>query len=309
MQQTLEAPTTNGKLREIKPIFAQLGSREYNPRQVERARWLIVGFRKRGKTHTLCSNPDAVVLDIEGGASAVVHPKAFVLHIQPTQEEMLAGKPKGFKSLDPWKRFLEAKAILLKDATSGSPNFLTVGIDSLDALFDLAMGDFCGGNNGLKKVVDNLGDYKDGTSGWYELRKPFMRHLQELDNAGYGLTAIVHKTETVIQGGPGGKTIISSKWATLPPTFRGQLLRMFDQICHVEWEAIADADQPAGNRKVRTHRALVMRTIDLPDDKETGARVAIPKLELPLGKAWDAIADAYNKEVTRVKSEEVSSEG
>jgi hypothetical protein len=304
MQQTLEAPAANGTLRKIKPVFKDLGSREYNPRPVERSRWLIIGFRKRGKTTTLCSNPATVVLDLEGGALAVANPQAFVLHIMPLQEELVSGKPKGFTSLDPWERFLEAKELLLKDAKSGDPNFLTVGIDSLDAMFDLHAADFCGGNNALKKTIDNLGDYKDGTSGWYELRKPFMRHLQDFDNAGYGLVGIVHKTENLIRDDRNNKTIVSSKWATLPPTFRQQLLRMFDQVCHVDWESVKIDGEGKGPR-VKTRRALVLRTVDLPDDQETGCRVAIPKLELPKGSAWAAIADAYQDEVERVRAEEV----
>lgn len=299
--QVLENPISKRKL---KPTFGAMGYRAYSPRPPERARTLVLGLRKTGKSSFAASNPVCAVLDFEGGAHSVKNPQAYIFPIQPTADEVDSGKPReGYDSLDPWQRYQAVKKALLADAKSGDPQFKTVAIDSVDAMVEFMIGEFC-----KEKKIDNLGDYKDGRAGWFEVRSPFQRELLDFDYAGYGLIMISHLAERVVNE----NLVVQPK---LSNSFREALLMMADQIVHTEfiWESkpgtktvkIGNEMKTVPDRENRIEESrVVLRTISKPNDRERGCRVQIPDgLVLPDGAGWAAYAEAYLKEVERVKSE------
>jgi len=303
--QTVTSPMSN---RELKPAFAGLARRGYNPRSPERARHLVLGLRKSGKSSLACSHPGCIVLDWEGGTDAIVNQKAFTVDIKPRSEELASGRPLGgMPSLDPWERFQHIKKALLSDAKSGSPNFQTVAFDSVDFMLEHMMARFCAGHNAAGKVVANIADYKDGRAGWFEVRAPFIREIQDFDDAGYGLILNSHLAERIVEE----RTVTQPR---LSNSFREALLMMVDQILHIEyrWESLPgkriitvngkekEIADPQNRQEISS---VVLRTVAKPTDRERGCRVEIEDgLVLPSGQMWETYAERYRKEVEKVRT-------
>lgn len=296
------------KPRPLKPLFAKASvTWGYNPREPERARIYLMGLRKQFKTSFAASNPDAVILDFEGGANAVMSPRAYVVNLSGTATKLPTdsgyAEERAWLLKSPLDRYLLTKKLLLEDAKSADPQFKTVVIDSMDLFIEHKITEFC-----RDERVENIGDYRSHGAGYSKVCERITRELQDFEDAGYGMVLIAHLGE---QKDDTGKITIGTR---ITGSFHKTLLMKVDQVMtinllSVSTQATRDVEQNGkvvkkvipGQRDTKV--TISLRTMPLPDNVERGCRVQIPDgLELPLSDAWAVYADAYRKEVQRVKS-------
>jgi len=301
LEQTITSPLTK---KPIKGIFEKITRQGYSPRPPERAKHLVLAPVKAGKSTFGCTHPEAAVFDWECGTDSVKTQKALIFPIMPTPEEVECGSPLGeFPNLDPWDRYVFARNLLLRDARSGSPQFRTIVMDSVDYMVDFLMSRFC-----RDKGVENISDYKNGQAGWWEVRTLFMRELQTLYDAGYGLVLPVHLTAKTV----GERVMVQPKIA---PSFREGLYGFVNQIISFEPQTVTICDKkkvelPGGKvaytddpTTKRTEHRVVLHANANPNEPERGCRVEVPDgLVLPEDKMWETYAEAYNAEVAKRKA-------
>jgi len=293
----------------LKPAFqgVQL-TRGYHPRPPERARILLMGLRKSGKSTFAVSHPGCCVLDFEGGCAAIPHPRAYIAGLTdcPAPDDR-AANPEWY-ARDLWDRYQQVKSALLADAKTASPQFTTVAFDSVDFLLSVIIDRFC-----REHELDSITDYKGRGAGWFEVASRLLREIDDMERAGYGLILNTHQVEKTFSHG-------ENTWVEIKPCLiesaRRELLKRVDQIMHIgmtevtkpRMETVTIDGKPyqCKTQEVDTIVKVVLRTIPLGNDRERGCRVAIPdKLELPPRDAWAAYADAYNAEVERQQAAQI----
>jgi hypothetical protein len=293
--QTITAPNR------LKPVFEGLIQRGYNPRPPEKSRMLVLGLRKSGKSSFICSNPDACVLDFEGGCNAITNPRAYVADLSPTNQDA-AGV---------WASYQKIKTVLIQDGKSPKPQFRTIGVDSIDLMVDLLATLFC-----REQKIENLSEYKSMGAGFQRVRERMLRELQDFEDAGYGLMIPSHLGEKTLTDSTGSSRLVVQP--RLSDSFRQALLMRVDQIVHIGLTAVTTFPKktitlPGGvTREIedktnpQTEIQVQLRTLSGPTDRERGCRVAIPDgLEIPVADGWSVYANAYNAEVARVRTTQV----
>lgn len=296
----------------LKDIFKGMMHTGYNPRPPERSRLLLLGLRKSFKTSFACSHSRCCVLDWEGGANAVMHKKAFDANLSgvPT---LSAGEPgyaeeRQWLAAAPWARYLRVKEALLADAKSPEPQFTTVAIDSVDYMIELMCTQFC-----REQAIEDLGDYKTMGAGYGRVRERFLRELDDLEMAGYGLILNAHLGEKMMHRPDGSDNLRVEP--RISDSFYKALMMKVDQIMHISLTVDTIPTKrttrlPNGQEvevvdksKTETVVNIVLRTVPTPENRERGCRVQIPdRLHLPLDGAWDVYAQAYREEVKRVRA-------
>lgn len=298
--QQLTSPMTGQKLNS--PFLNIPLTRGYNPRPPERARILLQGLRKSGKSTFACTHAGCCVLDWEGGCSAIPTSRAYIAALSEVPSGgVVPPAMREWYTLTPWERYERIKAALLADAKSDKPMFTTVALDTIDAMFDVICERFC-----QEKSIESVSDYKLKGAGWFEVRSRLLREVDAFDAAGYGLILTSHLVERVLTDGENQRVKIQP---SLTDSVRLALLKRVDQIMHCA--AISTEEAQKQTRVVQGRRIevevgritkveVVLRTVPVGPDHERGCRVEIPdKLVLTPERAWDAYADAYRQEVAR----------
>lgn len=306
--QTLNSPF---RPKPLKAAFQGLSvSYGYNPRLPERARIYLLGLRKQFKSSFAASNPDACILDFEGGANAVMAPRAYVCNLSATATAE-PGTP-AYEAERAWlkmpvlERYAKIKAQLIADASTKDPQFKTIGFDSIDLFIELLITDFC-----REVGVEHIGDYKSRGAGYNRVLERLMRELQDFEEAGYGLIIVAHLGEKTLNNGDDSQLIIRPR---ISDSFHKGLLMKVDQILQISLTSISVPAKVAKtfngktimvddkeNRVTKTE--VLLRSIPTPENPERGCRVQIPdKLQLPLADAWQTYARAYRAEVRRVRA-------
>lgn len=306
--QVLSSPFVAGPL---KTVFAGMAVCGYNPRPAERGRIYLMGLRKSFKTSFCCSHPGCCVLDFEGGANAVMTPRAFTVNLsggatlspgQPGYEE-----ERKWLLLSPWDRFQKIKAALILDGRSQAPQFSTIAIDSSDLMAEVMVDRFC-----QEQGVADIGEYKTKGAGYGMVRVQMFRQLKDLEDAGYGLIVTAHLSEKILTNEDGTNRIIVDNW--IFDSFHRAFLRWADQVLNIYLTVtsmptkrtirLTDGSAAVIDDKVnRVEEALIeLRTIPTPDNRERGCRVQVPdRLRLPFADAWQVYRKAYQEEISRVQ--------
>lgn len=303
-QQSVSSPLSS----EVKPLFQGVVEQGFAPLPASRVSMLIQGFSKSGKTTFAISNPDAVVLDFENGTRFVPIQRGRRMAILPTEEELETGIPGPLGSLDPIDRFHAAVDLLMKDAQAGNPQFQTVAIDTVDTLFGLAIARFCQDRN-----IENIGDYKDGRAGWFEMRDPILQRFIDLRRY-YGLHLLTHLQEKVLTRADGTSTVMIE--ATLAPSVRRALLNMVEQIVMISRTTVFQSREKVpvvlsnGKKVMREdprgpeeRHVVVLRTAPISSARELGCRITVPgTIELPWEDPWGEYVKHYDEEVARIQA-------
>jgi len=287
----------------LKRIFKDLAVCEYRPRPVEKCRVLVWGLPKSGKTTFVCSNPDAIVLDFEGGANAVVHPRAYVVDLSPASGDVL-------------NRYQKIKNLLIEDARSVDPQFKVVVIDSIDFMADRWDATFCAENG-----ITDLGEYRSGGAGYHRVNMRILDELRTFEDAGYGIMLVGHLSEKSYDDS-------GNQRFRIVPNIRDSLLRPLarwaDQILTIAsvpqivypTKRVPVPGKPGEYRTVeiktepQTVNRIVLQAVKMSDNHNTGCRVQIPgQLELPEADGYQVYKTAYETEVQRVREHLSDSNG
>jgi hypothetical protein len=296
-----EVQTSSGET--LKDVFRNISYSGYHPTPVERSKALVLGLRKSFKTSYACSNPKAAILDWEGGANAVLNPKAHIFNLSNTPV-FSPGEPEYeaeqiWLAIPRWDRWLKIKSILLADAKTPDPQFHTVAWDSVDRFTDLMEALFL-----EEKGKEHMGDYKKKGAGYNELAGRVMAEIDELEEARYGAIYNVHLVEKRID--EGDKTSYVPKVRLYDSIYKELLMRV-EQIIQISLlktkvPKVVERTLPDGRKissKISVDKVCIsLRTMPTPENRERGCRVQIPDgIELPLNGAYAAYAAEYNRQV------------
>jgi len=275
--------------------FKGLASFGYNPPAPERARTIIHGSLKSGKTSFVCSNPTTCVLDFEGGTSAVLNPRAWVIDLSPE-----AGSVE--QRLDQTLRALE------KEAKQKKPTFTTVAVDSVDYLIAHLERVFC-----ARQGVEDIGEFRQKGAGYPKVRRMMMDILNRISDAGYGIQLVSHLVEKSYVDDDG-----NTKYRYIPALYNSFLTELgawiFQCLTIITASRLVYPTRtitaPDGTKReveIRTNPTTVqevtLQTVPLRDNRQSGCRVHLPgRLVLPEADGFAVYAEAYNKEVAQNKA-------
>lgn len=255
------------------------GSMEYVPLPLELSRFYIWGPPKSGKSTFAASFPNAVHIDIEGGAHSIVHRRARWYYAPVLHDGELT---------EVHRKLGGVSLTSLMDAlTRGSP-FTTVIVDTFDALLDLALKEM---ERTSGKTTKEAGW---GTGGWTDVNNLALSWVRRLTGAGYGLVTLAHQkieTETI-----GQKEISFLRPASSPGTY-GPLFRDADYIMRIGRDDKGKWD-PALKRVRTTYKLEVANTDNLRPDCSQGVRVSLTEsLEIPQVDGYNVLRRAYDAAV------------
>lgn len=171
-------------------------TRGFHPKPFESLRWLIGAQGGWGKSTFLSSIPNMLHLDIEGGAHSVVNSEAIRI---PDHS--------GGLSYDTLGAVLN-QLILDGEAAKGNPSrlpFTAIGIDTIDAMYNMFGGHFCRKGNPAGQELDSVGEYGSDGAGYGIIYARILTVLATLESLGYALVIGYHERETTIKKKVHGK--------------------------------------------------------------------------------------------------------
>lgn len=280
-------------------------------RPPERARALIIGFPKDGKSAFLQSHPGNYILNFDlsptvtGTARAAMFPQVN----EEGQPVLRMGKTGPLT----YSIMLDEIATLKRLAVEGKPRPQTVTIDCLNSWMRLARA----------WIVDNAvalnlwSADRQKPSGWKDLLGKaaydylydhVVTVINDLFNHGYGVYVVTQVVNTVMQVGDDRNTI--------KPDIVGFTDKFWMRVCDLfDFVGIVAKETVTSQKKVTQEVVVAGKTITRdnyvttqsvrvviadshPDmDGIAGSRVAFGRVELPLTDGWASFSAAYNAAV------------
>lgn len=273
------------------------------PTSLNQSRIALVGYTGTGKSSVIHSNPEALVMDLEAGGRTVSHPVAARF---PDWDRIT--EPPTFATYrDKVRQAIQMK----KDGQLTSIKM--IGVDTLDALFELWKRDTC-----REHKLENINDYKGGFGKGYDLGcEAIFGLLDEIHRAGLGWAVLVHVVDRTIKVGNADMTISS---LAIPEKFQGHLGRIVEHMFFLDHavetvqpvkritipgstESVEVPDGPAVTRSIR--RVLTTPGTALRGTRVNDAKVRvpmIPEVVLTPTNPWATLESEYNAAVGRMGS-------
>lgn len=288
--------------------------RSFEPGPIGRTAWLIAAPPKVGKSSLVASVPRCLVLDYEDKIRLI--PDRF----RPAQYVV----PKDLNAHD------GVIKQLIADGSKGDRPFDTVAFDTANEfLYNILIPGLTIRYNQAQAAANKPGcppgttivdlpSSDRGSKHWDSVTRYFLSSIRDVRAAGYGVLVTTHYKEekvTIRTGGQLQETTVYKP--ALNPAVVAGLYRMAEFLATVGLKTVEDrtpvqvvgADgQPKllsnGQPMMQTQRTT--RTVgfaqirEKPGDatKELGSNLTLPpEIDLPLGKGWEAITEAYDAAV------------
>lgn len=273
----------------------------FNPVSANQGRYVFTGKPGCGKSTLLHSNPDAFILDPEGGGKTVDDPQAIVYCIP--------------KSIPPGEQAAAYRNMAMKvieRARAGKTDIKHFGIDTIDKLIDIFMRDFCI----IHKIDDPL-EYRDGNGNAYTIvRRDIFGLLDAAYRAGLGWSLLAHVTPRTRRLGGEEKIILS---LSVSDSFATIIRRECEHMLFMEF-AVKSWTEPETTKIIagkkitirgdnRQENVRVLRTTPAgvwtgESSNEVKVRVPFPdKTVVPRTGGWAAFARTYDAAVLTLTGE------
>ena len=268
----------------------------FDPPSVNQGRYVFTGRPGCGKSTLLHSNPQAFILDPEGGGRTVDDP-------QSPRYTVPLSVPPGKQA----QAYFDMAEAVIKRRRAGKLDIETLGIDTVDKLIDLSLRDFCLNHN----IEDPL-EYRDGNGNAYTIvRRQIFGLLDSAYRAGLGWALLAHVTPKTRRIG-GDEKVVQS--LAVSDSFAVALYRECEHMLYMEFATNTTAlpgkttvvkgktIQLPGTTRQETVRVLRTKPGGVWKGEQTAnvkVRVPFPdKTVVPRLKGWEAVSRAYEEAVT-----------
>lgn len=277
---------------DISSAWEGLGIKQgFEPLPLSRARFLMGGFVKDGKSTLMASRPRTLILDFEDAVRNVRGAKAHYIPIVS------------------WNSLQKVLEQLRSQAQRGVRDFDHVVVDTLDRYADIECDKIC--EEEKKSVINEVYGGKGGYSLWQKRVAGFFRELYRM---GYGWTAVSH-LKWANGSDQNGKEIQYVRHGPIPSLIQA-LQQDADYLCQIGSE-IVNEEQPDPRNpkmKIRVPRRRVLLTTKEGTTRaynaEVGSRVPLSEfLEIPLHDGWSVVEADWERAAAECKAEDAELRG
>lgn len=268
----------------------------FRPTDINHGRFVIAGRGGSGKSTLIHSNPQAFILDPEGGGNTVDDPQALTYTAPRTvQPGKLA------------EAYMTMAKTITDRAAKGATDYTMLVLDTMDEFVDIFLTDFCF----IHKIDDPL-EYQDGNGNGYSIvAKQIFGMLSQAYRAGMGWTILAHIEPKTKKVGGQDRTIISF---AVSDSFRKIMKRKCEHMIFIEFENKSVLPPPtfkkvASGKTIEIQGKAVVEAIRVVKTTPGGCwegdgpgenKVRLPfpeRTELPPVGGWDVLSDVYDKAV------------
>ena len=273
----------------------------FDPVSANRGRYVFTGRPGCGKSTILHSNPQAFILDVEGGGSTVDDPQAGVYRVPDT--------------VPPGKQAAAYKAMaekIIERRRRGKTDVQLLGVDSIDKLIDIFLRDFC-----LNHGIEDPLEYKDGNGNAYTMvRRDIFGMFDAAYRAGLGWAMLAHVTPKTRKVG-GEEKVVQS--LAVSDSFAVAIRRECEHMLFMEfatktWTEPGPTKMVAGKKitlpgETKKEITRVLRTKPggvWKGESTTDVKVRVPfpdKTVVPRIGGWPALAKVYDEAIATLTGE------
>lgn len=272
--------------------WAALGAKAgYDPKPAEALRLHIVGPRNQGKTTWESSIPDTLILDTEGGADAIIAPRATRIFTKNYNDIVMVHDK------------------LVADAKAGKKRFVRICYDTIDEFIAIIKHKL-----EEEKGCEDITEYRSTGYGYNLILQRFWSFVRDLEGAGYTWGIVGHITTKQETDPSTHKEVTRIRDAVYPSIsakignqcdFKVTIFRKTEEIEKKAQKKLSSGqiiEVPAGTEIKKTYM-LDCITGRNGENKARGVPNMEDRFEIPLINGWDVFKEKYEAAVQAAKEQ------